>query len=518
MDPDEAKRFPSACVASPHYLASAAGLGVLASGGNALDAAIATNLVLGVVTPYLCGYGGDLFALIWRDGELFGYNGSGRAPAAASVDAVREAAGTDAMPELGPHVVTVPGAVEGWFALLDRFGSRPFTDLAEPAERYAREGFPLTDRGGASFGRGRQRFAWSPTWWEVYGEAEPRSILRQPDLARTIRLLRSGGPDAYYRGPIAEAMVAYLRSLGGLMSVDDLADHRGDVVEPLSTAYADVEVVELPPNTQGVTALEALNISEALHPLPTEEASRQHLLIEAAKMALADRDAFVTDQRAMTVDARDIASKAWGRRRAGTVDRDRAGRPPTGRPAGGGTVYLCAADHEGMCVSLIQSNYMGFGSGVTVPGWGINLQNRGAFFSLDPAHPNAIGPGKRTLHTLIPAMALREGRPRLVFGSMGGDGQAQTHLQLLTRILDDGEDIQRAISAPRWFVDPATWQVSLEPRFGPGLADDLRHRGHRVVEVGPYDSLMGHAHAIQVLEDGYSVGTDPRAEGAALGL
>jgi gamma-glutamyltranspeptidase / glutathione hydrolase len=517
VDSAEARRFPSGCVASPHYLASGVGLDVLASGGNAVDAAVATNLALGVVTPYLCGYGGDLFALVWAEGRLFAYNGSGRAPSAATVEAVRSAAGTDAMPALGPHAVTVPGAVEGWFALLGRFGSRSFADLAAPAERYAREGFPLTARGGASFVRGRTRFAWSTSWLDVYGSADPGTVLRQPDLARTIGVLRSSGPDAYYRGPIGEAIVAHLRSLGGLMSMEDLADHHGDPELPLRTSYEDVEVVEMPPNTQGVAALEALNISEALHPLPDEGPARQHLLIEATKMALADRDAFVTDPRAMTIDARDIASKAWGQARAAAVDSDRAGTPPTGRPARGGTVYLCAADASGMCVSLIESNYMGFGSGVTVPGWGINLQNRGAYFSLDPAHPNAIGPGKRTLHTLIPAMALRQDRPWLVFGSMGGDGQAQTHLQLLTRILDDGEDIQRAIDAPRWFVDPGTWRVSVEPRFGPGFAEDLRRRGHRVDEVNAFDSLMGHAHAIQVLDDGYAAATDPRAEGAAVG-
>jgi gamma-glutamyltranspeptidase/glutathione hydrolase len=220
----------------------------------------------------------------------------------------------------------------------------------------------------------------------------------------------------------------------------------------------------------------------------------------------------------MAVDGKEIGSKSWARDRAARVDPDRAGIPPVGRPATGGTIYLCAADASGMCVSLIQSNYMGFGSGVTIPGWGINLQNRGAFFSLDPAHPNAIGPRKRTLHTLIPAMVLRDGRPWLVFGSMGGDGQAPTHLQLLTRILDEGEDPQAAIDAPRWFVDPGTWRVSVEPRFGEGFVQELRRRGHRVDEVAPLDSQMGHAHAIQVLDEGYAAATDPRAEGAALGL
>jgi gamma-glutamyltranspeptidase / glutathione hydrolase len=513
----EARAFARGCLASPHHLASAAGLDVLAEGGNAVDAAIATNLVLGVVLPYLCGFGGDLFALVWQDG-LSGYNGSGRAPAAATVESVTVGAGSDLMPTFGPLAVTVPGAIDGWFTLLERFGTRSFSELAEPALRYARDGFEVSAKAMASIAVARDRFAWSPSWQAVYGSARTGGELRQPDLARTIERLSLDGPEAYYRGPIAEAIVEHVRSLGGLMAPEDLAEHAGDWVDPLSIRYRDVDVWELPPNTQGVTALEAMNIVEVLGGLPQDGPDRQHLMIEAIKLALADRDSYVSDPAAMPVPAQILASTEWAAERARSVDRDRAGTPRPGRPAPGGTAYLCAADRDGMLVSLIQSNYMGFGSGVTVPGWGINLQNRGAFFSLDPAHVNAIAPGKRTLHTLIPAMAFREGRPWLVFGAMGGDGQAQTHLQLLARIADDGEDIQRAIDAPRWLVSPLDWSVTAESRLDPATLDDLRARGHRLAATEDYHSMMGHAHAIVVADDGYRVATDPRAEGAALGL
>lgn len=518
----EARRFPRACVASPHHLASAAGLGVLARGGNALDAAVATNLTLGVVTPYLCGYGGDLFALMWRDGEVFAYNGSGRAPAAATLKAVREAVGGSEMPFVGPHTVTVPGAADAWFALLDRFGTRSFGELAATAIRYAQDGFELSRAAAASLERSRQVFTDTTVnegWRAVYGHAGAGDVLVQRDLGRAIVTLAEDGADAYYRGPIGDAIAEHLQSLGGLMAAEDLAEHQGEPVEPLRTTFADTEILELPPNTQGVTALEALNLVRALGGLPAAGVDRQHLLIEAAKLALADRDAYVTDPDVDTgVPAAMLASAEWAAERSRKVDRERAGRPAPGRAAVGGTIYLCAADGDGMLVSLIQSNYAGFGSGVTVPGWGINLQNRGAFFSLDPSHANAIAPRKRTMHTLIPALALRDGRPWMVFGTMGGDGQAQTHLQLLVRMLLDGDDAQRAIDAPRWVISPADWSVTLERRFGDDLLDGLRRRGHDITVVGDLDSLLGHAHAIQVTPHGYAGATDPRAEGAVLGL
>jgi gamma-glutamyltranspeptidase/glutathione hydrolase len=404
--------------------------------------------------------------------------------------------------------------------LLDHFGTRTFADLASRAQSYARDGFPLSAKAAGYIGASASIYKddWANAWQSVYGGASAAELLTQPDLARTIETLRSQGPDAYYTGPIAQAIARTLRSHGALMGDEDLASHGGDWVEPLSASYRGVNVYELPPNSQGVTALEALNIIEDVELGPPASATRVHVLIEAVKLALADRNAFVTDAEYMLRPAAELASKEWARRRRAELDLDRASAPSTGRAAVGGTIYLCAADADGMLVSLIQSNYVGFGSGVTVPGWGINLQNRGAFFSLDPAHVNAVAPRKRTMHTLMPAMALRDGRPWLVFGTMGGDGQAQTHVQFLSHVIDDGLNVQDAIDAPRWAVSPADWSVAAESRFGEGVLRALQVRGHRVDAVGPFETQMGHAHAIEVTDVGYAAATDPRAEGAALGL
>jgi gamma-glutamyltranspeptidase/glutathione hydrolase len=485
-----------------------------------VDAAVATNLVLGVVTPYLCGYGGDLFALIWSKDGIAAYNGSGRAPAEATPEALRTAVRGDALPPRGPLTVTVPGAVDGWFALLERFGTRSFGDLAEPALALARDGFALSEAAAARLEASRDLFAEGPqfdAWRSVYGSPGAGDVLRQPWLARTVEVLAARGRDAYYQGPVARAIAAHLRSLGGLMSVDDLAEHRGEWIRPMRAPYRGFEILELPPNTQGVAVLEALRILESLGPLPGDGPDRHHALIEAVKMALSDRTAHITDPRDMERPAEALLDPGWIEARAGAFDAARASRPPPGRAGAGGTASMCAADGAGMLVSLIQSNWQGFGSGVTVPEWGINLHNRGTYFSLDPGHPNVIAPRKHTLHTLIPAMAMRDGRPWLVFGSMGGDGQAQTHVQLLARIVDDGEDIQRAVSAPRWVVSPADWSVTVESRFDASLIEGLRGLGHEVAVTWPFDSSMGHANAILVSDHGYAGAADPRSEGAALG-
>ncbi len=516
----EAKRFPSGCVASPHYLASAAGLAVLADGGNAIDAAIATSLTLGVVTPYMCGYGGDIFAIVHQPTDakaIHAYNGSGRSGAAATLDAV--AATTDGtMPTIGPHTITVPGAVEGWFTLLDRFGSRTFAELAQAALRYAHDGFPLSTAMTAHLRRLATTYSpdWGAEWRSIYAEAG--TVLRQPGLATTIEMLCAQGPDAYYRGPIAEAIAETVQGFGAFIATDDLATHTGDWVEPLSTTYRGIEVLEMPPNSQGLATLQALNIIEDIDLAGPDSSQRQHVLIEAAKLALADRDEHITDIAYMRISPAELVSKGWAARRRDALDLADATTPAPGRPAVGGTIYLCAADDDGMLVSLIQSNFAGFGSGVTVPGWGINLQNRGAYFSLDADHCNVIAPRKRTMHTLMPAMALRDGEPWLVFGAMGGDGQAQTHLQFLNRVIDDGADIQDAIDAPRWVVSPTDWSVRAESRFPHDLLMELGARGHTVSKAGVYDSAMGHAHAIEVTPYGYAAATDPRADGAALGL
>jgi gamma-glutamyltranspeptidase/glutathione hydrolase len=511
-----ARRFPRGGVASPHYLASVAGLATLARGGNALDAAIATNLTLGVVTPYLCGYGGDVFAIVW-DGDLHGYLGSGRSPAAATIDEIRSRAESDTMPYFGPHSVTVPGAIAGWFDLLERWGSRSFGELAAPALGYARDGFELTPTGAELLGAAVSLYEDFPALRAVYEGVDPGQVLRQPGLQRTIETLAADGPDAYYRGPIAAAITEAVQAGGSLLTAEDLADHRNRWADPLRATYRGVDVAELPPPTQGVTALEALRILDGFE-LPADGPDRHHLLIEAVKLALEDRNEHVSDPAAMTVTPETMLADDWIDERRSRIDPQRAIALASGAARVGGTAYVCAADGDGLLVSLIQSNFLVFGSGVHVPEWGINLNNRGSSFALDPASVNALAPAKLPMHTLIPAMALRDDEPWLVFGTMGGHSQAQVQVQLLVRMVDDGADPQDALDAPRWCITPSNWMLRAEPSFPPEWFDALRRLGHDPHRAPPVDTGMGHAHAIQRTRDGYAVATEPRAEGAALGL
>ncbi len=508
--------FPQAGLATPHYLASAAGAAVLARGGNAVDAIVGANLALGVVAPYYCGYGGDLFAIVW-DGSLHGYLGSGRSPAAATIEGVRESlAGTPLL--IGPHSVTVPGAVAGWFDLLDRWGTMSFGDLAADAIRYAREGFAVTPLGAAAAQGFSRLYREYPEWQAVYGGLEVGATLRQEPLARLIELLAADGPDAYYRGRVADDVVQALGRSGGFMAAADLAGHAGEWCGPLRAPYRDVEVAELPPPTQGATVLEILRILDGFDLPRLTPADRTHVVIEAVKLGLRDRDDHISDPAAMAVDPTALFADDWVARRRDAIDMTRAQVPEPVHPQRGGTAYLCAADGDGLLVSLIQSNFLSFGSGVHVPEWGINLNNRGSSFALDPDRINALAPGKRPMHTLIPAMVLRDGTPSLVFGSMGGDAQAQVHAQVLSAIIDDGADPQAAIDAPRWRVEPFDWRVRVEPSFAADVRTDLAARGHDLVVTTDLDSGMGHAHAVRVDTLGYGVATDPRAEGGAVGL
>lgn len=515
----EAHRFATACVVTPHYLASHAGAAVLRDGGNAMDAAVTANLVLGVVAPYTCGIGGDCFAIVW-DGDLHGYNGSGRAPAAASPSAVSERMGAGgaatAMPRHGPLPITVPGAVDAWFALLERFGTRSFARLAGPAISYARHGYPLTATGARRIRAGRPICDGWGAWDEIYGGAAAGVRLTQPELARTLEIVAAGGPDVFYRGEIATALAGHVQSLGGFLDADDLAAHAGQWITPLEGHYGGLAIAELPPNSQGTAALLALHLLDQTGPLPPDGPERHHRMIEAVVAALAERDAHLTDPDHMRVDPRALADPARAAMVAARPAGFRAGPAPRG--SDGDTAYLCAVDGGGLCVSLIQSNYNGFGSGVTVPAYGVNLHNRGAYFSLDPEHVNVLAPGKRTLHTLMPALARREGRPWLLFGTMGADGQLQTQVQLLARLADDGADPAVALDAPRWVVDPATFSVRIEGRFSPAVVDGLRRFGHRLETVGAYEDPMGHAQIIRIDRDGLTAASDPRCEGLAAGF
>jgi gamma-glutamyltranspeptidase len=515
-------------IASPHYLGTESGLRVLRAGGNAVDAAISANAVLAVVTPYMCGLGGDLFAQVYDAGtrELSGLNGSGRAASEATVERVRELAGGAGMPQRGSLTVTVPGCVEAWGRLHQRYGRLPWAELLSDAIHHAAHGFPMSAGCVAAIERSAQFFHPETPAAETFmpDRAIPREgqVLVQPRLARTLSAIARAGPDVYYHGEIGTELIRALRAVGGLLSTDDLAAHQSEWVEPRSIRYRDVEVYELPPNSQGMVALMMLDI---LQHLPAQVIARGgegyvHLLAETARLAYADREAYISDPDHMTIDPELLLAEEYGRERALLIRDHAAARYPAGSP--GDTIYLCAADEEGSLVSLIESNYQGIGSGIMAGETGIMLQNRGAWFSLDTAHPNVIAPRKRTMHTLMPGMAFRHAKPWLAFGTMGGSMQAQIHVQLLTRLIDGGLSIDAAIDAPRFdAVSGAVAgrpRLAIEQRFDDDVLADLFARGHAVDPVEPYSSEMGHAHAIQILDNAVYVGAaDPRSEGLALG-
>jgi gamma-glutamyltranspeptidase / glutathione hydrolase len=516
-------------VAAPHYLAAQAGLDLLRAGGNAVDAAIAANATLQVVYPQLCGLGGDLFAIVWdaASRRLYGLNASGRAPAAATIERYREL-GHEEMPPFGLHTVTVPGCPDGWRHLSERFGRAGLDRSLAPAIAYAEDGFPVGPGLHASLVRMDTMPFIHRSFRDHFmpGGQIPAagSIFRRPELAASLRRLAERGTDDYYRGELAGRIADFFASNGGLIAGDDLAAHTSEWVEPLSVRFGDLDVYELPPNTQGVTALQMLGMVNDLalgdNPLSPETV---HLEVEAKKLAFADRNAYLTDLAHMRMDPAALIAPDYLASRAALISRDRAGTSVAPGGTTGDTIYLCAADGEGNAISLIQSNYRGFGSGYVVDGTGIALQNRGAYFSLDPESANALAPGKRTLHTLIPSMALRGGKPAVVFGAMGGDGQPQTHVQVYAALARYGYNIQAAIELPRWLDGQAAMgtpeRVWLEARYPEETAEALRRLGHTVERLGRWDSQVGHANGI-VIDQASGVlhgGSDPRSEGAAIG-
>lgn len=511
-------------VATPHGLATDIGLKVLHDGGTAIDAVVAANAALTVLYPDQTAIGGDCFLLVYwsMTGELHGYNGSGRAPLAIDRAAIR-AAGHDRMPRRGIESVTVPGTIAAWHAVTQRFGRVGLDRLLQPAIAHARDGFPVTPALAARLSAASDLIAANealrPRFLPRGAPPKPGDTIRWPELAASLSAIAVEGPDAFYQGRIAEAIVATSRRLGGSMTIDDLSRHEGAWVEPLTTDYRGVTVAELPPNSQGLTALLALNLVESAGPVPPwGSADHLHPLIEAKKLAFAVRDGMVTDPEFGAVDADALIAKPFARDlwRAYDPTRARGGSASLA----GDTVYLCAVDEDGNAASLIQSIYMAFGSGVVVEEAGIVLQNRGAAFSLDDDHPNRLEGGKRPLHTLMPGMLLRDGRLLGPFGTQGGDAQAQIHLQLVTNLLDHGLEPQAAIDAPRWVAGGATpTSVALEGRFPAETFDALRRKGHDVVPVGDWDPAFGHAQMILVDEDRSALlgGADPRADGVARG-
>jgi gamma-glutamyltranspeptidase / glutathione hydrolase len=535
---------PRGVCATSQPLAAAAGLAVLRRGGNAVDAAVAAAATLTVVQPGSNDIGGDLFAIVWDGSSLHGLNASGRAPAALTREAV-QAAGVAAPTEahggaqaqagehgaVPPHgwpAVTVPGAPAGWRELHDRFGTLPFADLFADAVTYAEQGYPVSPvvaRGWElAVGRhaalsGDEFVEWGRVW-TIDGRAPRRGERwRNPDAGRTLRLIADSRAEAFYHGEVAEALAAFAARTGGYLTADDLARHTSTWVDPISARYRDHEVWELPPNGQGVAALLALRILDGIDLSGASDEERRHVQIEAMKLGFADAHAYVADPERVAVPTADLLSDEYVAKRRAEVG-ERAADPRPGDPARGGTVYLCTADVDGMMVSLIQSNYMGFGSFVALPGYGFGLQNRGAGFSLDPAHPNVLAPGKRPFHTIIPGFLTRGGEPVGPFGVMGGHMQPQGHLQVTTATVDDGLDPQAALDAPRWCWHTGR-QVTLESSLtdgdtGAALLAGLRARGHEVTVAGSGASLFGFGQAIWRLPGGgYVAGSEPRADGQA---
>lgn len=508
-------------VATEQTLASQAGAQVLARGGSAVDAAIAANAVLSVVEPMMCGPGGDLFALVWeaRTAELVGINASGWCPNALSLDVLGDSGNTVS----GIHAVTVPGCVNGWEKLHERFGRLPWRDLFKPAIYYAQHGFPVTELA---------QWEWANASYKLLDDArrlylpnggapEVGEIFRVPELAVGFDLIAERGAKAFYDGPIADAIVKTSQRYGGRMTAEDLREYRSEWVTPISTSYRGWQVHEIPPNGQGIATLEMLNILENFplgeHAQDSTEAL--HWKIEAQKLATQDLRRYVGDPCHVSVPVKGLLSKAYAKERAGSIDADKANcSPAAGTPEDGHTTYLSVADKDGMVVSWVQSIANFFGSGIAVDGIGFLLHDRGASFSCDPNHPNALGPRRRPFHTIIPGF-LENGRQHIAFGIMRGMNQAQAQMQVVTNIVDHGMNIQYALEAPRFTKSTlGGCDVQIESRVPERTLEELGRRGHKVHIVGEYSGYMGGGQT--VMHDSEAKvnygASSPRKDGAAI--
>lgn len=522
----------SGMVVCPHHLASQAGLNILQQGGNAVDAAIATNAALGVVYPHMTGLGGDAFWLIYdaKSQQLHGLNGSGRAAQAATPDYYQKQ-GLSEIPQRGPlAAIMVPGAVDSWWQAHQRFGHLPWEQILHPALGLAEQGYLVSDsqvRWTRADADELRRYSGSEVPFLPGGKLpEPGQKISNPDLAQSLKQLAQTGRDGFYQGAIARQITTHLASLGGLLTPEDFAQHTSTWVDPITTTYRGYTVCELPPNTQGFALLQMLNLIEPfdLQAMGHGTADYYHLMVEATKLAFADRDRWVSDPAFAKIPVQELISKGYCDRRRARLNLTMAQSYQPGA-VGGDTTYSAFVDRQGNAVSLIQSLYFDFGSAVVPPGTGIVLQNRGNCFRLDPKHPNCLAPGKRSFHTLMPAMVLHpDGTPYLVLGTMGGEGQPQTQLAMLTRVLDFGFDPQTAIDLPRW-VWGRTWGntsvfLNLENRIPKEIGSELTKRGHDVKVAPAWTDQMGHAHMIRINRESGELqgGCDPRSDGAALGL
>ena len=518
-------------VAASQPLAAQAGVHILERGGNAVDAAVAANAVLGVVEPQSNGIGGDLFAIVYdaRSGKLHGLNSSGWTPQALSADLLTSRGATE-MPQTGIHTVTVPGAVAGWDALRSSLGSKGFDDLLAAAIRYADEGFPVSDVIAAHWATLSEKVAAEPAAAKTYlpNGRPPRAgeIFRNRDLARSLMRIVERGTAGFYEGETADALLAASRERGGMLAVEDLREFRAEWVDPISTTYRGWKIYELPPNTQGLAALLMLNVMETfpLSEYGLHSARALHVMIEAKKLAYADMLQYVGDPRFSTLPLRQLLDKQGARERARQIDPDRAADHvrPSALPGlttsvGADTVYLCAIDRHGNIASLIQSIYEGFGSGIVPPGTGFALHNRGALFTLDATHPNALAPRKRPLHTIIPGF-MQKGDVQIGFGIMGGFNQAQAHAQFVAHIVDYGMDIQQALEAGRFTKSTFTGtDVNVEALVPESVRQELAALGHDVNTVPPRTGIFGHGQAVMCDGAGVHFGaSEPRHDGAAI--
>jgi gamma-glutamyltranspeptidase / glutathione hydrolase len=516
-------------VASESPLASQAGVRILESGGNAVDAAIATNAMMGVVAPMMDGMGGDLFAIIYdaKANKLYGLNASGWAPKALTIDFLHKQ-GLREMPQVGVNTITVPGAVEGWQKLAEKFGRKKLSEDLAPAIQTAKNGYPVTEwvamywAGSVDYLRGDDEAT------KVYlpNDHPPKlgEIFRNPDLAWSLQQVAEHGRDAYYKGEISKRILETIKRHGGVMTAQDLAEFSAEWAEPISTTYRDWTVYEMPPNGQGLAALLMLNMMETF-PLGEKEygfgsTKALHAMIESKKLAYADLIKYIGDPRGQSLPVQTLLSKQRAAERTKLIDPDHANcEVATGTlPGAGDTTYLTAVDRDGNMVSLIQSNYAGFGSGIVAPGTGFVLQNRGALFNLDPNSPNGLAGRKRPIHTIIPAFA-QKGDTRVAFGIMGGWNQSQAHAQFIADIVDYKMNIQAALEAPRF--TKGTFEgcdVQMENRFSGKVRDELTAKGHQIQLKGAFTSAVGGGQAVlRDFSTGVNYGaSDPRKDGAAI--
>ncbi len=513
-------------VATSQPLAVQAGITMLSKGGNAVDAVLATAIALTVVEPASNGIGSDAFALVWDGSKVRGLNGSGRAPSGLTLDAIK-AAGHETMPARGWLPVTVPGAPAAWRDLHAKYGRLPFRDLFEPAIYYAEYGYPISPVLAKSWrvavqaysqAEGREFKGWMDTFAPGGRAPQAGEMWSSPGHAATLRRIAESGGEDFYIGETARRIALFASETGGLITAHDLASHKSSWVVPISTSYRGYDVWEIPPNGQGIAALIGLNILEGydISLKPRDSAESFHLQIEALKLAFADAHRYVADTAFSDVPVAALLDKGYATSRRALIG-ERALDPAPGDPNSGGTVYMCAADEDGMMVSFIQSNYMGFGSGVVVPGTGIALQNRGHGFSMDPSHPNHVEPGKRPYHTIIPGFLTREGQAVGPFGVMGGFMQPQGHMQMVVNTVDYNMNPQESLDAPRWQWTSGLG-IEIEEEADPAISEGLRAMGHEV-KVLESNGGFGRGQIIWRLPSGaYAAGSDKRADGYAAGI